>query len=312
MRVAGSSFLGSLADQLNQLQAQQYHLQSQIASGLRVQAPEDDPAAMQTALNLEAEGDRVTQYSQTISTLLDKATASYSSISSLKTISDRAQEIATQADGTNSPTDLKTFATEVTQLIKTAVQEMNSQSNGQYLFGGTASGQPPFVMTTDASGNVTSVTYQGNTGAAQNEIAEQTTVSADMVGANTSGSGPRGLITDSRSGADFFNHLISLQNDLQSGDTNAVTNTDLPALGQDSDNIIYQIADNGALQTQLNTAASQAQSRTQSLQKSISNVSGVDMAQTLTQLSEAQNAYQAAIQSSVGVLQMQGTLLNYL
>ncbi len=40
---------------------------------------------------------------------------------------------------------------------------MNSQNaQGEYLFGGTQNSQPPFVATTDASGNVTAVTYQGN------------------------------------------------------------------------------------------------------------------------------------------------------
>ena len=312
MRVAGNSFLGSLATQLNQLQAQQYSLQNQVSTGLRVQAPEDDPAAMELTLDLQAESTRVAQYSKTIAALQDRASASYSSISSLKTLSDRAQEIATQADGTKSPTDLKTFAGEITQLIQTAVQVMNSKSGDQYLFGGTASGQAPYTLTTDANGNVTGVTYNGNTTVAQNEVAEKTTVAVDVVGSNTSGSGPIGLITDGRNGADFFNHLISLQNDLQAGNTTAINSTDLPALGKDSDNIILHIADNGAVQTRLNAAASQADARTQALQKSISNTSGVDMAQTLTQLSQAQNAYQAAIQSSAGILQMQGTLLNYL
>src|SRR5262245_18836956 len=107
MRVAGNSFIGSLATQLNQLQAQQYLLQGQAATGQRVQAPEDDPVAMEQTLNLQAESGRVAQYAQTIATLQDRANASYSALSGLKGISDRAEEIATQADGIDSDQDLK-------------------------------------------------------------------------------------------------------------------------------------------------------------------------------------------------------------
>lgn len=312
MRVAGTSFIGSLATQLNSLQAQQYQLQSQASTGLRVQAPEDDPAAMELTLNLKAESSRVAQYTQTISTLQDRANASYSAIAALKTISDRAEEIATQADGTKSDQDLKTMASEVAQMIQTAVQLMNTKYGDQYLFGGTASGQAPFVLQFDNNGIITGVNYTGNTLQAQNEIAEGSTVTVDVVGVNNLATGARGLISDSRYGADFFNHLISLQNHLSSGDTDAINQTDLPALKKDEDNIIYHIGNNGAVQTRLEAAAGQADARTQLLESGISNTSGADLAQTLTKLSQAQNAYQVALQSSATILQLQGTLLNYL
>src|SRR5206468_2579709 len=101
----------------------------------------------------------------------------------------------------------------------------------------TASSQPPFVATRDASGKITGVTYQGNTSVNQSEIAEDTTVSADAVGSSTGAA--RGVITDSASGADFFNHLISLRDHLFANDKAAVINTDTPALRKDEDNFLY-------------------------------------------------------------------------
>ena len=109
---------------------------------------------------------------------------------------------------------------------------MNEKNRGDYLFSGTLSNQPPFVLATDANGNVTSVTYQGNTTLAESEIASGVTLSAQAIGENTSGTGPRGLITDSRVGADFFNHLISLQNNLLSGNVAAIEATDRTSLAQ--------------------------------------------------------------------------------
>lgn len=313
MRVTGNSFTDSLVNQLNLLAARQFRLQNQATTGQRIQAPEDDPVAMAQALNLQAENSNVSQYTQNIANLQTRANSAYDVLQQLKTVSDRIGEITTQtSDGTKPATDLQNYGEEVTQLIKQAAQLMNTKQGSQYLFGGTASGQPPFALSQDSDGHVTAVTYQGNDTVAESQIAENTTISVDVPGQNNSGTGPRGVISDSRYGADLFNHLISLQNDLLAGDSNAVATVDQPALSKDEDNIIYQVAGNGAVQAQLDAESSIAQSRSSSLQDSISKVAGADLTQTLVQLSQTQNAYQAALQSSANILQLQQYLLNYL
>jgi len=312
MRVTGNSYQDALIQQLNLLTARQYRLQNQAATGQRIQSPDDDPAGLAQTLNLQSESSRVTQFTQNIGALQTRATSIYNALQGLKTISDRAGEIATSADGTKSPADLKVYAAEVTQLIHQAVQLMNSKDGGQSLFAGTRSDQPAFVETTDANGNVTGVTYQGNTSVSENEIAENQTLSVDAPGENNSGSGPSGLVSDNRHGADLFGHLIALQNHLLAGDTSAIANTDRSALAADEDNILYHVSNNGAVQSRLEAAASVADSRSLSLQKAITQVSGADLTATIVQLSQAQTNYQAALQSSASILQLNNSLLNYL
>jgi flagellar hook-associated protein 3 FlgL len=72
----------------------------------------------------------------------------------------------------------------------------------------------------------------------------------------------------------------------------------------------YQIANNGNVQTQLNTAASFATSQSTSLSGLISNASGADLVKTMTDLSQTQTAYQAALQSSAAIMQL--SILNFL
>src|SRR5512143_3797700 len=55
--------------------------------------------------------------------------------------------------------------------IQRFIQALNGKYGDQYLFGGTASDQPPFTVTTDANGYVTAIAYQGNTNVTQTEIA---------------------------------------------------------------------------------------------------------------------------------------------
>jgi flagellar hook-associated protein 3 FlgL len=312
MRIAGTSYTDSLVSQLNFLTSQQYQLQSQVSTGQRIQKPEDDPAGMAQALGLQTDSAAATQYAQNISTLQTGATTAYSAMQQIKTISDRAGEIATLADGTKTTAELQAYATEVNQLIQQAVQLANGKNGDHYVFSGTKSDTPPFSATTDASGNVAAVTYQGNTSVSQTEIAQGTTLAIDTPGANTTGSGPRGLLADSRYGADFFNHLISLQKDLASGNTANISKVDQPALTKDEDNLIYQISNNGVLQSRLDSAATSTSNLQSSLQQSLTKVAGVDMTKAITELSQAQSTYQAALSSSSVLLQLQQSVLVYL
>ncbi len=310
MRVASSTFGINFVTQLNQLEQRQNTLQTEASTGQLFSLPEDNPSAMGQVLDLQTDVSASNQYQNNITQVQQTATATSGALSGLKTISDRVGEIATLADGTKSPQQLQAYATEVGQLIQQAVQIANTQNQGNYIFGGTATGAPPFVAATDANGNVTGVTYQGNTSVAQVEIAPGTTVTASVPGANTTGSGPRGLFTDSSSGADFFNHLISLQGDLQSGNTAAIAATDAPQLTKDENNILYQVTANGVLQSRLQTASAIATQKTQSCNTDISQKTSADIAQTITALTQAQTAYSAALQSGSSILNL--SILNYL
>src|SRR5208283_2501238 len=118
-------------------------------------------------LDLQTASSQNSQYQANITQLQDAATTSYTQMDNLKTISSRADQIATLASSSlTSTTDMASYATEVGQLIQEALQAGNTQdANGNYIFSGTASSTKPFTATTDASGNITAVTYNGNTGA---------------------------------------------------------------------------------------------------------------------------------------------------
>jgi flagellar hook-associated protein 3 FlgL len=278
-----------------------------VTTGLNVQSPSDNPDAMETTLNDLASQSAQEQYTNNITSLQSQANSNYSALQSLQSIVSQAQTIATEAgSATVTQSSLKDYAGQITSLIQQAVQLVNSQNpeTGQYLFAGTNSGQPPFTATTDANGNVTSVTYQGNSSVNQAEIAPGVNISVGVPGVNNSGTGPQGLITDSRTGADLFNHLISLQNDLLSGNTSSVTSTDSQNLKNDENNVTYQVAYNGNVQTRLDTASSFATSQSQSLTQGISNASSADVVQAMIQLNQTQAAYQAALETTSRVMQV--------
>ncbi|MGA2247865.1 MAG: hypothetical protein ABSH48_22995 [Verrucomicrobiota bacterium] len=313
MRIATNSYTDAMLNQYNNLLGQQDTLQSQVSTGLSVQAPSDNPTAMAATLNDVAQKAAQTQYGSNISTLQSRADSIYSVLASLQTITGQASQIATSAVGaTTSSADLANYADQVNSLINQVVSAANTKdpATGNYLFGGTASGTAPYTTTKDANGDVTAVTYNGNSSVNQTAIGAGQTASVDIPGANTTGTGARGLITDSQSGADLLNHLIALRNDLQSGDTSAISGTDDANLQKDENNITYQVANNGVVQTQLSAAATSASNNSTTLDSMISNSSSANLVETMTQLNAAQTAYQAALESGSKIMQM--SILNYI
>jgi len=313
MRIATNDYTNSMLGQFNSLAGQLRQLQNEVSTGLSIQQPSDNPTAMESTLNNLSDVAAQQQYSTNITTLQSRANLVYSALQSLQTITSQAGNIATSAgSGTAGSAELNNYANQVQQLIQQAVQVVNAKdpSTGQSLFAGTDSGYQAFDLTTDASGNITGVTYGGDNQVSQTEVAPGITVSVDVPGANNTGTGAYGLITDSRNGADLFNHLIALQNNLKSGDTSAISSSDIPNIQNDENNLTYHVANNGNSQTRLTTAATFASSQITNLDGTISKQSGADIVQVMTQLSQTQTAYQAALQSSAKIMQL--SILNYL
>src|ERR1035438_8229060 len=113
MRVASNTFPTSLTSQLATLTAQQNRLQNQVATGKGISQLDDDSSTMRQVLDLQVQDSQIGQYRKNIASLQTQATSSYNAISGLQNLSARAGEITTLADGTKSPQELSTYATDV-------------------------------------------------------------------------------------------------------------------------------------------------------------------------------------------------------
>jgi flagellar hook-associated protein 3 FlgL len=300
MRISDSTFTDNFLSQIQQLQQQQNTLQGESSSGLSVTLPEDNPPVMAQVLNLQTDSAANAAYQNNITQLQSTATTSATAMNSLQTLVSQVNDIATEAsNGTNSSTQLSTYATQVEALIRQAVQLGNTQdADGNYIFSGTASNKTPFVANT-TNGIITSVGYQGGTEVAESDIGPNTTVSAQVLG-----SGADGLFANSNTGADLFGDMIALQQNLASGNTSAISSTNAPALSNDEDNVVSQISANGVIQSALTAASNIATAQSTNLTTQISGATSADLAQTLTELSQTQTAYEAALESGTKVLQI--------
>jgi flagellar hook-associated protein 3 FlgL len=310
MRVTSGSYADRLISNLGSITSRQARYQAQISTGQRVALPEDDPAAVRRTLDLEGERGRVGQYGRNITRLKETAVATNTAMRSLSKIATRAGELAVKANSIRSADDLKAYAAEVTQLIQQAVSSANANLRGDAVLAGTRNGQPAYTLTLGTDGRVQSVTYNGNQDTPSLDIAEGQELSASVVGSNPSGTGPAGLIEDPRSGADLFNHLIQLQDQLLAGQGAQVTTTTAVALQADSDNLLRHIAANGVVQGRLEAASATVNDRLQALEGQISGETDADLAKALVRLNETQVSYQAALQTGGKILTL--SLMDYI
>ena len=297
MRITNNTVSDNIVTQIQNLNQQQAKLQNQVSTGQRIFQPEDDPASVGRVLDLQTEQRNLSQFQANAAHALEVSQASYSGLQAVKTISDRISQIATLGSGALNPSQLQAYGSEVNQLLEQTVQTANSKFGNNYLYGGSAVDTPPYVVTRDAQGNITSVTYNGNATQPGIPISSTSTIAA-----NTSGATNNNI-------ASFINNLVALRDALNSGNSTTVQGMQTP-LTTNEDSLVSAIAENGGVQARIEATQSQQQDQSTDLTKLVSGETDVDLPSTIVKLTQTQTAYQAALQSAANI--MRTSLLDYI
>lgn len=297
MRIASNTIQDNIVRQIQQLGVRSARLQTQVATGQRIAQADEDPAAAGRVLNHQSELRRVDQYDRNATRALEITQATFAGLRNIKTISDRAGELATLGRSPTSPEALQAYAAEVNQLIEQLLQAGNAKLGNDHLFAGTAVDAAPFTATRDANGNVTAVSYDGNTNQVSIPLSEVASVSPFSTGATNQGI------------RDLLNQLVSLRDALESGDSAGI------AAAQDSiingeDTFVSALAALGAVEMRVEVNRAQQQSRGDNLVNLVSSETAVDLPETIVRLNQSQVAYQAALQSSASIMRI--SLLDYI
>jgi flagellar hook-associated protein 3 FlgL len=313
MRITNNMVSTQVMSDLQARYAAAANTQLQISTGRRVNAPSDDPtAAAQERMRLsQLEGIKSSQTSvQSTQNWLNQAE---SSLSGVTDVINRAKEIATTgANASYSQADRTALANEVDQLIKAAKESLNAKVGSDYVFAGTKSDTQPY---SDATGD----TYQGDAGAnvrdggagvsLQNNpsfvtldgTSQPLTAGSILGGGSASGDGK------------VLDALTQLAAHLRGGsasDLAALGTTDLKALEDNRVAVSSAVSAIGAMSNRATAALSRLEDLEDGAKNSISDLTGVDMAQALTDFSQQSAAYQASLK--VGAQIIQPSLLQFL
>ena len=141
-------------------QAKLQHAQLQIASGLRILKPSDDPSGAVKVLNFSANIAAMNQFSRNVSAAEAALAFEENVVSSVNTTLQRIRELVVQGNNATNPDNAKnSIAQEIFQRLDELIALANTRgADGEYIFAGYKVGAPPFV---DIAGTVT---YQGDQG----------------------------------------------------------------------------------------------------------------------------------------------------
>jgi flagellar hook-associated protein 3 FlgL len=269
-------YVTNLVSSLDQVQASEQQLTSELSSGVRVTSLSTDPVAAGqnvSLLNQIQQDDSFTSSSSLVSGQLQVAD---SALGSVVTELTSAISLATSANnGTMNSSNVKSISNQISGILNEVLSLANTSYQGNYIFGGTQTSTTPFTLTTTTSPATTSYNGDGN-------INYLETPSGQKIQLNVSGSQIfLGSGTNSVFGA--LNNLVA---DYSSGTVNtAQAVSDTEALNTALNYVSQQRVTIDNSITQLTAASDAVTNQQTQLTAAQTNLMQADVASVSTQLS---------------------------
>lgn len=266
-------------------------LQGQLSSGNQITTSSDNPTGTVRAMQLRAEMDRNDQYATNSSDAIAWLSTADQTYSSAVTVLQQArgyvlQGLNTGASDTNAA---NTLASQVDHLRNSLLGLANTQYNGRPIFGGTTANGTAY----DSSG-----TYVGDSGAVTRAVGTDATVTVATPGTDVFGSGSN----------DVFSVLQNISDTLRTNPA-ALTGS-LDQLDTAISSVSSAQAVAGANYQRVQLAQSTQTTVGTSLKGQLSDIVDIDLAKMAVQVTTANTAYQAALQTTANIHQM--SLLDFL
>lgn len=281
-------------------QAELAKTQLQLATGKRVLAPSDDPAAATQVINLNQAIETTAQYQRNSDYAETRLSIEETVLADVGNVLQRVRELSVRANNdTLSAGDRQAIADEVRTNLDAVFQLANNQdSSGEYLFSGYKTGTVPF--TDDGSGNYT---YQGDQGTRSLQVGANRQVSIGDAGND--------VFMKVDDGAGGTINMFEMLNDIiTSLEANNPTPTALTQLDSALDVVLSTRSTIGARMNTIDAQRNANDSFSLVLQENRSKLEDLDYAEAVSKFEQQILALQASQQSFVKIQGL--SLFNYL
>jgi len=268
--------------------------QAQLAAMKRVLKPSDDPQAAQIIVRLNGMLDRNAQYAKNVEEGKSAMGATNTALGNFADIMDQARQTITSAINNPDPSALSSYADRIDQLLSDAVDTANTQFNGRYLFGGTQTTSPPFILAPDRSAVTTNPA--GITGTIQYPVGEGVATTVNIDGQDAFG------------GTSPFDLLIQVRDEMRAGivPTQAEMDAATAAVNHAND----ESAQAGSLLQTLGANGDQLDQQRTQIQSLLSAQQDVDVSDLVMKLKTEQNTLDATL--NVGAQILPKSLVDFL
>jgi flagellar hook-associated protein 3 FlgL len=327
MIISTNSTYRLMVTNLERISANIQTLQTQGASGVKLNAPSDDPTAIGPVIASRQQLTQNQRYITTMGSLSQQMASTDTYLDNVNTILTKAQTTVNSAiNSTLTSSDLGTLADQIDQYKAQLLDSANASINGQYLFAGDQVTTQPFTVNPNYSAATYNpndsttwpVLYNGSAKQISVGITPGETVQTNITGnqlflgisnANWNGTTTAASNQPEPGKVDIFTALTQASEALRSGNTAAMATslTNLQTAASQSELFRAQLGNQAA---RVSDATQQQQSVQTDIQQTISNYQDADSVATFSDLTNMQTAYQAALSITAQISKI--SILNYM
>jgi flagellar hook-associated protein 3 FlgL len=166
-------------------------LQEQTTTGSRINRPSDDPSNAYRVVTLNSQQNSLENYINNLSDMVSTMELSSTAIQNIESaLTDTKVRLTQITGGIYNEATRKSVAAGINDILEQVVSLANTKNTGQYLFGGNNTTSAPYLVER-TDGQITAVTYQGDSENRQVEVAPGIKSSAFCVGSDIFGSNDR-------------------------------------------------------------------------------------------------------------------------
>lgn len=287
-RVTDAQTFALLTERAGRLQVTIQTLQDQVASGKRLLEPQQDPLGAAQVIRHGTDLAALAQYAETSRFGSNVLGLQDDILGDAKALMIRAEEIATAQASSLNRDQHQVAALEVHGLLQTLTVAANTEFAGRSVYSGLALNAPSPFADPDDPGYSAATAFSGSTqeleikiGATANERVRLSSRGDQVFG-------------------DALTALQALETALNTDGDIAAT---LPALAQGRNTLADERASVGARQAQLQERTTQVAGLTIREQAALASIRDADAVAVISQLTQAQNAFEAVLAAGARVAQ---------
>jgi len=300
----------NLHDNLKRMETYQY----QLATGMRIVRPSQDPVGITRSLQARTELSKLDKYKQNVSDANAWLTQTEAALMEINSIITRCYELAVDAaNGTKTEEDRDATSKEIAQLKEQLIEAANTTYAGRHIFGGYYTTDKPFKMGEDGK-----CYYYGDDNRIKYELAPGNHMDISITGDELmnfeldSTNTPTELDSNSLYGVvDELYKLLSLEEDsLDEEQVKEKFDELIGKLQKGQEHILSLLAEVGGRTKRMDLMKSRYEQDEINYKAVKSEVEDVDHEQVITEFLMAEMVYRSSL--SVGARIIQPTLVDFL
>jgi flagellar hook-associated protein 3 FlgL len=272
---------------LSQIQKRAQRAQQELTTGLKINNVSDDPSSVTMLVQAQADLVHTQQVNTNLDQVKNEVDTAEGALQSAVTLVERAQTLGTQAQSQFTTSDARSqIAQELGTILEQLVNSANSSTGGRYLFSGDSDQSAPYTIDLTQQNPVSA--YAGSASTRQIEAPDGSKFSVALTAQQ--------IFDSANPQTNVFQAVNAMRTALINNDQAAIEAA-LPNLQHAGQYLNQQLGFYGTSQNRVADAQNYGANLVTALQTHISNIQDADMAQAITDLTEAQTQQQAAMSS---------------